>query len=95
MKTIIFISLFLIMSNANAIRCYTNNQGQRICGSNPQSSAIVVKPNNSAYITHNQNGVNRTYTSQGGRAVTKNGYGAVQGAGGKTCVRTRNGSGCN
>lgn len=95
MKTLIFTSLFLIMTNANAVNCYTNNQGQRICSNNSAPSAVIVNPNNSAYTTQNQNGVNRTYTSQGGQAVTKDGYGAVQGAGGKTCVKTRRGSGCN
>ena len=93
MKTILFISLLLVATSINATTCVTNSQGRRVCSNNTQP--VIVKPNNSAVTTHNQNGVNRTYTSQGGQAVTKNGYGVAQGAGGKTCVKTRYNAKCN
>lgn len=94
----IIISLISI-STVYAGGCITNRYGKVVCGSSGYRapvSGITYRSNGyrGATTIHQYNGVNRTYGSHGGRAVTRNGYGVARGPGGTTCARGRYHSGC-
>ncbi|HEY2049605.1 MAG TPA: hypothetical protein VGH03_09690 [Caulobacteraceae bacterium] len=59
------------------------------------AAAYNPRTGNAAVAQTNARGVTTTHTSRGGQAVTKNGMGVAQGAGGKTCVRGPGQTKCN
>lgn len=107
MKILLILACMFFTSGAYAAGCVSNGHGQAACSNGNGAAAynantgtavrVQGNPNTGTVVRKetNANGVTRTQTSNGGRAVGKNGYGAVQGPGGKTCVRTRNNQGCN
>jgi hypothetical protein len=94
MKLKFFILAVLITLSTNVLAggCVWNQYGKRICTNNNGGGGFYRPP--AAVTYHGYNGVNRTYGANGGRAVTRNGYGAVRGPGGTTCARGRYHSGC-
>ena len=95
MKILVILACMFFTSGVFA-GCVTNLRGKTVCG-NGQGEAAGYNPNaGTAFKSEtNQHGVTTTQSSRGGEAKTKNGMGAVQGPGGKTCVKTRYNKGCN
>ena len=94
LKRIILLAACVMFSSMVSAECVRGVNGKVACGNG--ESAARYNPNTGKVTTAdtNSNGVTTIENNRGGQAVTKNGVGAVQTQGGKTCVKTRNNSGC-
>ena len=95
LKNVIVVTACLVFSSNIYAECVKTPTGRTVCNNGQAGGAYNPNTGNARKSQTNQMGVTTTETSRGGQAKTKNGMGAVQTPGGKTCVKTRYNKGCN
>jgi len=94
-KHIVLVAACLALSQPAFAACARAPDGRLVCGEDAEAGGYNPNTGNAWKAETNARGVTTTETSRGGEAKTKDGMGAVQGPGGKTCVKTRRGQGCD
>lgn len=94
MKITTLLACLLLASSVHAADCYKNARGKTVCAGDDE--AVSYNPNTGTARKAEQGelGVTTVESSRGGKSMTKNGKGVVQGPGGTTCVKTDNGTEC-
>jgi hypothetical protein len=95
LKNILVVIACWVFSSAALAECTKTPLGRTVCNNGESTGGYNPATGNAWKAETNNAGVTTTQTSRGGEAKTKNGMGAVQGPGGKTCVKTRYNKGCN
>ena len=98
MKSFMKISAILVslaISSIASAECHTTPGGRKVCSNGENAVTYNPRTGTAVKSEKNENGVTTTESSRGGEAKTKNGKGVYQAPNGTTCVKTRNGKGCN
>jgi hypothetical protein len=94
-KNIVLIMACGVFSATAYAACERTPEGRVVCGAGAEAGGYNPNTGNAWKAETNARGVTTTETSRGGEAKTKDGMGAVQGPGGKTCVKGRYNKGCD
>ena len=94
-KNSVLLMACLAFSSSAFAGCARAPDGRVVCGEGAAAGRYNPNTGNAWKAETNSRGVTTTETSRGGEAKTKDGMGAVQGPGGKTCVKTRYNKACN
>ena len=95
LKNIVLVMACMAFSSTAFADCARAPDGRLVCGEGAAAGGYNPNTGNAWKAETNARGVTTTETSRGGEAKTKDGVGAVQTPGGKTCVKTRYNKGCN
>jgi hypothetical protein len=94
MKITTLLACLLLASNVYAADCYKNARGKMVCAGDDEAVSYNPNTGTARKVEQGEAGVTTVEGSRGGKSMTKNGKGVVQGPGDTTCVKTANGTNC-